>query len=280
MGKAMRTALLVWAALLTAGWPRTVRAQTSAADEVVVRGRREKELDQLLETLAPSRMGRQIARWDRRVCTRLYGLESEHAAFVKARIDQLADRLGIGSVKSPRCTPDILVIFALDADAVAADLVRRYPMLVGEMDLGAVTKQARALYLAPRPVRWLGQDWVKPEELPTVSRIKTNFRQAISTTVSVVDLTKLDGINWGQLADFLAFVSLSRPKLDHVYNDPGTILSSFTARDAGKPLPTGLTPLDRSFLTNLYETTARQTADRQRQDIRRHVKADLAKEAN
>ena len=82
------------------------------------------------------------------------------------------------------------------------------------------------------------------------------------------------------MADFLAFVTLSRPTFDHVYNDPGTILSLFTARDAGKPLPSGMTPLDISFLTNLYKTEQRQTAARQQQDIRRHVKQDLTKEAN
>ncbi len=272
--------MLCLAAILAAGWPAGADAQDKPVDEVVVEGRAEKQLDQMLQTFAPSRSGHQMARWDRRVCTRIYGLEPVHAAFVKERIDALADQVGLGAAKSPHCVPDIVIAFTLDADAVTAGLIKRHPELVGDIDFGEVTARTKAAYLAPHPVRWFGQDWNKVVDLTSASRIKTNSLRVISTTVSVVDLTKLDGINWGQLADFLGFVSLSRPRFDHVYSDPGTVLSLFTARDLGKPIPAGLTALDSSFLTNLYKTQARQTAEHQQQDIRRHVKADLAKAAN
>jgi hypothetical protein len=252
-------------------------AQNGSPEDIIIQGRREGELRHLLEAMTPSRMGRQIARWDRKVCIRVEGLEAQHAAFVKARISALADELGVGAVKSPDCTPDITIIFALDADAVTASLVKRYPELIGEIDLGAVNKRTKAVYLAPHAVRWLGQDWLKPDQLAVASRLRVGNRQAITAIVSVVDLTKLQGISWGQLSDFLAFVAMSRPNFDQVYSDPGTILSLFTLRDAGRPLPTGLTALDTSLLSNLYKTVAEQTPERQQQDIRRHVKADLAK---
>jgi hypothetical protein len=252
-------------------------AESGSSDEIIVQARRETELRHLLQAMTPSRMGRQIARWDRKVCIRIDGLEAQHAAFVKARIGALADELGVGAVKSANCTPDITIIFALDADAVAATIVKRYPELIGEIDLGAVNKRTKAVYLAPHAVRWFGQDWLKPDQLGVASRLRVNSRQTFTAIVSVVDLTKLQGIAWGQLADFLAFVAMSRPDFDQVYSDPGTILSLFTLRDSGKPLPTGLTALDASLLSNLYKTPAEQTPERQQQDIRRHVKADLAK---
>lgn len=274
-----RTLLLSLAVLAGGVWPGAIHAQTGA-DEVVVEARRQKALERLLKTMSPSRMGRQLARWDHKVCTRIDGLEATHADFIRTRVADVADQLGIGSVRSPHCLADIEIIFTLDADALTARLLKAHPELVGEIELGAVSDKTKAPYLAPHPVRWLGQDWTKPYLLSTSSRLTVPTVQYITATVAVVDLTKLQGISWGQLADFLAFVTLSRPTFDHRYEDPGTILSLFTARDAGKPLPAGITPLDMSFLTSLYKTDQRQRAERQEQDIRVRVEHDLAKARN
>lgn len=270
--------LLMLATLALLGWASAAGAQPKPTEDIIVEGRNRKAFAALLEAMAPSRSGRQIARWDQRVCTRVFGLEAQHAAYVKARIDSIATDLKLGAAKSPKCTPDVLVLFALDADEVAADIVSHYPDLIGEVSRGAVNRRTKEVYLVPRPVRWFGQDVVKAEGLPIATRLRMNSHQTINKIVLLIDLNKLDGISWGQLADFLAVVSMSRPELEHVYTDGETILSLFTARDQHKPLPIGITPLDRSFLINLYRTEARRSPDNQQQDIRRHVKSDLARQ--
>ena len=210
-----------------------------------------------------------------RICSRIYGLEAEHAAFVKERIDGVAAEIGISTAKSAKCTPNVIVVFTLDADPLTAAFIKRYPEMIGEIQRGAVNARTKAPFLTPHPVRWFGHDMTRRDPLSVASRIHANSSQVINATYVIVDLNRLAGVNWGQLADFITFVSLSRPEFDRIYRDPGTILSLFTARDAGAPLPEGLTRLDRSFLSNLYATASNRDADVQQMDIRRRVKADL-----
>jgi hypothetical protein len=268
--------MLLWGSTAPSAPPELGGARS--VPDIVVQARPERALRPLLEALAPSRMGRQLARWDDRVCTRIFGLKDPYATFVKQRIDDLARALTISVAQSNKCQANVIVTFTLDADALTGALIRNYPELAGEVGRGAVNKRSVGPFLAPHPVRWLGVDLVKAEELPIASRLKTNSRQIIGTTYSIVDLNDLRGVTWNQLADFLAFVSLARPEFDRTYDDPGTILSLFTARDAGLQMPDGLTSIDRNFLRSLYRTDARQTAEQQRQDIRRQVKAALAKD--
>ena len=267
--------MLLPSLLLALADPATAAPPPATGADIVVQARRAAEIDRLISQMAPSRMGRQIARWDDRICSRIYGLEAEHAAFVKERIDGIAAEIGVSTAKSAKCTPNVIVVFTLDADPLTAAFIKRYPEMIGEIQRGAVNARTKAPFLAPHPVRWFGHDMMRRDPLSVASRIHANSSQVINATYVIVDLNRLAGVNWGQLADFITFVSLSRPEFDRTYRDPGTILSLFTARDAGAPLPEGLTRLDRSFLSNLYATANNRDADVQQMDIRRRVKADL-----
>ena len=68
-----------------------------------------------------------LARFDRWICPGVLNLEA-HAQAVADRIGRVARRAGLG-VGEPGCSPNVLVVFTLDADGVAADIRDARPQM-------------------------------------------------------------------------------------------------------------------------------------------------------
>jgi hypothetical protein len=107
-----------------------------------------------------------------------------------------------------------------------------------------------------------------------MSRLKQQTRQSLTITLAVVDANKIDGVTWGQLADYLCMVTLSRPHLGATFG-PSTIMSLFAMRDSGRAPPRTLTKLDMSTLRNMYAIESRFSATKQRRILRTKVVDDL-----
>lgn len=265
--------------------PATAQQMPKNQPDIVITGQLDAQIDAQVRRLAPSRNGRQIARWDGRdrLCVTVIGLWPERAAFLSQRIGAAAGMVGVQFTTNPKCVPNVFVVFTPEADKVAADLIKHHPELIQNVDMfGLPHGKLKAGYLAPRAVRWFSVDETTMADgelsndsaaIPT--RIKEPTRENIVLSLLLVDESKLAGIKWPQLGDYLAMTILSQPKIDADYGGDDSVLSIFAARDAGKHGPAGLTEQDKSFLTALYRSDAAGFVDQQRQQISNGLREGL-----
>ncbi|WP_375397412.1 hypothetical protein [uncultured Sphingomonas sp.] len=266
--------------------PATAQDSKIPSDDIVVRGRRDKDVETFVRSLASDKDGRQLARWNGRLCVRIVGLWPERERTVGDRIAALAGRLGVSYQTPPKCTPNTVIAFTGQADKFTAEIVDAVPALISDVDsYGLPPRKQIARYLAPRPIRWfainattnadgqragavdrngagLATD-ASPSSIPA-SRIMARTRENTVAALIVVDESKLGGIKWTQLADYLAMVTFAQPRIDANFADSDSIMAMFAARDAGRAGPAGLTPADQAFLTALYRTDANLSSDQQR----------------
>lgn len=95
------------------------------------------------------------------------------------------------------------------------------------------------------------------------SHITVNQVHDLSTVLIIVDSTRVQGLNWGQLADYVALMALTNVDVDADVSDAPTILSLFgTAPDSR---PQGLTAWDTAFLKALYHSS--RSAAYQRREV-------------
>ena len=270
------TRTLVALSLLLLGAAAPLQPPPADPDqEILVRARTDEEVDRFVRALTETARGRQIARWNDPICPRVIGLDPAHAAFVIERMSAVARGVGI-RVANGRCHGNIVVVVAGDADDFTAALVRRYPRLFRGHRDNLATPAEIARLLQPRPVRWFaasatgnaeGAPIIDGINRPSVgSRLTEPTRENATLAFIIVDSSKLQGLVWRQLADYLALVALARPALDASY-DATSLLSIFQLRDAGGQGPRQLTAWDRSLLRGLYTTNAATSAARQRASI-------------
>lgn len=249
-------------------------------EEVIVRGRRMSELEfnlpsyirKFIGQVAAPPVGRGYARWHRRVCVGVYDLQQSAAAhYIADHISSVAAQLGL-EPGEPGCTPNDVIIFTLEGKRLATYLVKhresmfRPGMGLAGMDRGyaalrefARSDKAVRWWDVSMPVDartglravWLPRDGAQNHPIINVagpSHIHSGIVDQLDHVIIIVDATKLTGITWQQLADYLAMVSLAQidPKAD--LEDFDTILNLFSNPAAFS----GLTDWDQSYLRALY----------------------------
>jgi hypothetical protein len=245
---------------------------TDGHPDVVVHGRTFDEAQKLVETLAPSPNGLQLARWHGAICPQVIGLSAGQTTYLKRRISEEARRLDV-DVAPDRCHGNVMIVFTDQADALIADTVKHYPGIIQDVDLfGLPHAKERAPYLVSRPVRWFlvsRTGTADGDFATTPSRITKTTRQNSVLSWVIVDDHAVDGVKWSQLADYLTMVTLGRPAIDANYSNTDSILALFVDHDAGQSAPPGMTDQDHTFLHALYNSNASLSPDEQRNQIAR-----------
>jgi hypothetical protein len=253
--------------------------------EIVVQARTEEAVDRFVRALTQTQRGRQLARWNYRICPRVLGLDTAHADYIVRRIGEAARRLNIG-VGGPRCEGNIIVVVTSDADNFTRLLTRRYPKLFRGPRASIVQPAEIRRLLQPRPVRLIaasrtgeanGAPVMETMLIYRASRLVEPTRENAALSLLIVDSRRLDDITWGQLSDYLSLASLARPDMDSDY-DSATIMSIFRMRDLGTHGPAGLTAQDRQFLDALYSSNPASTAEAQRGGIKSLIARDVRRE--
>jgi hypothetical protein len=88
---------------------------------------------------------------------------------------------------------------------------------------------------------------------------------------------RIDGLQWGQLAAYIAMIALTNPKLDTSFAGQNSILALFDGDP--KSAPKDLTAQDQSLISTLYRSDSYQPASVQRSEMRRAQKHAAAKAA-
>jgi hypothetical protein len=240
-------------------------AQTPLGPVDVESSRRNPRINPLVSEFVSSVAGpvqhESMARWSRHLCVFTAGLEPGEGDFVRRRITDVATEAGI-PVDPPGCQVNFVAVVTPDPETFLRDWWHEEPRLFNR-DRGV--RGVERMIAADQPVRvWhnvcnappglarnyrLNVQWdCNTGELG--SRITRAGVRSIFTTFVVVDFRKIEGLTWGQVADYVAMVGLAQLRLDADTGAVPTILSLF--KDGGDERAKALTVWDQAFLKSLY----------------------------
>lgn len=241
-------------------------AAPTELETVVVEGRLLSEtVERFVDDVVAPPVGRGPARWDRKVCVGVLNLRREPAQVLVDQVSRIALELGL-EPGDPGCRPDIFIIASSDGQALARAMVERRPRTFRPNYAGAA-RSAGALdrfQTSTSPVRWWhismpmtesGDPAVRlPGQRPPfiqedASRLTTRIQNDLIGALVIVDLEKMNGVNFQQLGDYIGMVAMAQidPEAETAAYD--TVLNLFDAPAAVE----GLTDWDRAYLSALYD---------------------------
>jgi hypothetical protein len=266
-------------------------AETVRGSDIVVTGGRERA-DALSRGLARGQISGMLPRWTRGLCVRMIGMEADAARAFEERVRSVAREAG-APVGAAGCNPNLVVAFTEDAQAVAAHLYRRRPIMFTNRP---VIERQRFVE-GDDPVRWwtltnaededrmipLGSageagvaidgDATARIDLPTVrGRNASLIRQSVVTAIGgaavVIDADRAEGVRLNALADYVAMVALTGTvmRADYTTATGDTVMGLFST-PAMRGL-TSMTAADRAYLQRLYSLPGNRLAWQQRGALR------------
>jgi hypothetical protein len=208
------------------------------------------------------------------LCFGFRGIDDQTTAYLGEHLVRLATALRL-KAKWKDCRPNVEALFSLDADRLAAQLLKDTPGLVGH------GRTSREIFLKSRPIRWLSaSETVGADGIPipadargppvhniwSASLITQPVRRDLASILIIVDASRLNHLHYGQLADYLGMIVFAHPDLGSTFS--GDTVLAILPPDGSRPAtPVGLTTLDRTMLKTLYSVPANLSADLQRGQI-------------
>ncbi len=227
--------------------------------------------------------------WRMPVCPVLAGLPADQGEQVFAHLERTVRALGI-PLGDTGCQPNFQIIVTSQPEPTIDALVKSQPTAFGDRRalqsfintarpvriyysarlIGNGTGAMNMAVLSPTtgapgtgPVgtnveptggyAGVGMDKTSP-------RFQAGAEHPLVSVVAVVDLNRVAGFDWGQIADYVAMTGLTRVNLDAKFGDAPTILRLFSAEP--KDRPTTLSDWDRALLRELYTTSASERDQR------------------
>src|SRR5688572_21102128 len=228
--------------------PESPRPAASVASEVelgpvTVEARRRRELidkqvSEFVYSVAGPGLVESLARWNVPVCVATAGLTAAEADFVTKRIAQIATDADV-PVGGPACGPNFAVIVTTEPEKLLKEWwSEEHRLFNRDRGVGGVNRFIQA----DQPVR----DWHNacnaPSGIPahafstsqhcgsgsgTGSRLSWAAARAVYTAIVVVDLTQIEGLTFGQVADYVAMVGLAQIRPNPELGGISTILGLF-----------------------------------------------------
>lgn len=267
--------------------PSTASASSKTGlPEVVIEANREaleRRVRTFVTTLTHSRRfpdpGQPAPRWMQPLCFEVAGLPRKYAEFVATQLVHIAASVGADVRKEcARPQANFEIVFTPNP----ADTLRyasQHPLLLQERPETSLSQIER--FLSP-PKSVVVRVWHSTEVLdaygapcgfsllvPGVlscgdnsggSRIHVVSAAAFARTIVVVDSTRIQGIQLGQISAYVAMVGLADVDDDVDVGDAPSILRLFG--DPSDKRVEGLTEWDRAFLSALYHTNWRNAQQR------------------
>jgi hypothetical protein len=269
--------------------------QPSGSNEIVVQGTRDRDrqVEQFVDALTKAPVGGQLARFDSEVCPAALGLPDYQNQAIVERIRKVAGAAGMRVAKAG-CHPNVLLIVAGDkADFMKALYAKRPDFFVDQYGW------PRHLKIDSEPASaWQVEGLLDANGLPVAEAVSgarpMGYRMVVSTDSSrlrpssrpyfaagfvVVEINALAGITTTQLADYAAMRIFTASDPEQIKKSSAPTILKLLDTPMGGAAPITLTAWDLSVLKGLYSSEARQFANRQRSQIRRSVRRDLAQKA-
>jgi hypothetical protein len=253
--------------------PKSPRSATSAApavelDPVTVEAQRrralvDKQVSEFVYSIAGPAKVESLARWNVPVCIATAGLTAAEAEFVKRRLARIAVDADV-PLGGPDCGPNFVVIVTPEPEKLLkAWWSEEHRLFNRDRGVGGVNRFIQS----DQPVRvWHNACNAPPgisaDAFSTIdhcgvgrtgSRLTWAAVRAIYTAIVAVDLTQIEGLTFGQVADYVALVGLAQLRPSPELGEVPTILRLFAT--SGTDPPKGMTEWDQSFLKAVYATT-------------------------
>jgi hypothetical protein len=275
-------------------------AQTSAEtpphlDSVTVEAARHRELvvqqaKAFVSHIAPKPYDTSMARWQTvaPICPLVAGLPRDDGEYILTRVSGIAAAAG-APLAPEHCKPNFYIVFSATPDALLKAWNRRDVYMFGdETEQGG--GKIRKFLNSNSPIRvWYNAELFSDEGTPLGNRVggdrewRANLRaratrllfnetRDLTSALVMIDAPRAQGVNFGQLAAYIALVGLAEVRPDADQADAPTILHLFSSSDAERPA--GLSRWDQAFLKALYHT---EHTDRQQlEEIKTAVAAEIA----
>jgi hypothetical protein len=216
----------------------------------------------------------QLARWVKPVCPEVQNLPPAYAKFIMDRIRTVAK--GAGAPVAEPCKTDILIVFTSDPQGFMNDVADKRPALLGwhyvhqTGEIATVTKPVQAWYVTDTSnrIETYRDDHYHPA-VPgeTGSRISRGHHSVLDTILIVADSRKVSGIPVGQIADYLAMLSLSEADAPDDCHALSSMLDLLSADCSNPDRPQSLTAGDRAYLEGLYAMDMEEIGSLQRSSV-------------
>jgi hypothetical protein len=222
-----------------------------------------------------------LQRWRAPLCPLVAGLGRDKAEFILQRLSQIA-KAASAPLDAENCQANLAIIVTSTPEVLLKAWGEHRSAFAGVHGTPAAFSRFRN---KPRPIRvWYNRDFGSPDDSPilpgsmrmgnglsnlpsssgnfTGSKMLVKNLLVFTSVAVIVDARQIVGLEIGQLADYIAMISLTETDLDAPLGNAPTILRLFDARAAGTPLPTGLSSWDQSFLRALYNTSLSRITQR------------------
>jgi hypothetical protein len=272
--RAMTAVLILFASAVVAQTPTIAQSSYEAPEQqskadlatITVEAQREslkRQVCTFVSAIAAQRFGDSLARWEKPtiICPQVAGLPRDEGEFVLGRLSGIA--LAAGAPLGPEhCRANFFVIVTEKPEELLKGLEKKHP----EMYTDGYYTLVRKFRSSTSPVRvWYNAELYDDFGIRvqsdgsgsggTPSGIVFSSMRDLTSVIVIVDTQRVraSGINYGQLAAYIAMVGLAELRSDPKTGAAPTILSLFST--SGKDRPTGLSLWDQAYLKSLYHTS-------------------------
>jgi len=275
LGRLVAPVLLALCASAKAQTPPTAAPQ-SHLESITVEAARHRELIErqvrsFVANLAFKPYDSPLARWQTvaPICPLVAGLSREDGEFILMRVSKIAATAG-APLAGEHCKPNLYIVVSADPDALLKAWSRRDVWMFGDEPEQGGTRIRKFLH-ANSPIRaWYNAELYSAEGIPRgngearsnanvvmtghaeATRLVFNDTRDLTSVLIMVDGQRAKGVNFGQLAAYIALIGLAEIRSEADPADAPTILHLFSSPETDRPA--GLSMWDEAFLKALYHT--------------------------
>ena len=252
---------------------------TQPLDQVTVEAHRqqlEERVTAFVSKLAHPNFDRSLRRWLVPVCPLVAGLPQVQGEFMLARLSEVARQAGV-PLAGEKCSPNLHIVATADPSGLLKSWRRRDRRLYGD----AMPAEVQHFLTHTHPVMvWynaavtedgggaldptatkLGTNYIPTNHHPKGTRIQFEAVEVFESVIVVVDLRRVQGLSYGQLADYVAMLGFAQLDPAADFGSAPSILQLYGAQPAQAP-PGGLSDWDVAYLRALYKTEQASRAQR------------------
>ncbi len=241
----------------------------AALDTVLVTGRRRQQIfDERLNAFVGSITTRShtesLSRWQVSICPWVTGAAPEFGEYIRGRVWQVAKYAG-APLAPADCAPNLIIVLTPEPERFLRESWSESPRLFNRDRGVAGIKRfiesdavVRVWYnscpLAPAWAKSFNRRKYPPCYVGVHfdSRLTWQSVSAIYSAIVVIDTGRIEGLNIGQLADYVAMAGLVKVNPEAELGSLPTILRLFS--ETGPARPQGMSTWDKSFIESLYRT--------------------------
>ena len=220
----------------------------------------------------------QLSLWTLPVCPEVQNVPPAYAAFITARIKAVAK--SVGAPVKELCRTDIEIIFTSDPQAFIDDVAKKNPKMLGyhyvhdTKAIATVTKPVQAWYVTATSNRvetYLDDPYHSAPAGTPGSRLSHGELSVFDGILILADANRMAGYPVGQIADYLAMLSLSEAEAPDDCVELSSILDLMSPDCPASPKPESLTAADKKYLEGLYAMDPDEIGSLQKSAIANHM---------